>query len=151
MPGWLVVSGLLVLGSCRSNSGQQPAATTSGWLLARAQQETELAARSAAFHDFRFADRVAESGIRFETRIVDDAGKAYKHVQYDHGTGLAAADVDGDGLPDLYFVTQLGSNELWKNLGAGRFADFTDSAGWSHRHSCQSTLKLGCSGTGHFL
>ncbi len=72
---------------------------------------------------------MAESGISFETRIVDDAGKAYKHVQYDHGTGLAAADVDGDGLADLYFVTQLGSNELWKNLGAGRFANLTDSAG----------------------
>ena len=81
------------------------------------------------FHGFRFADRVAESGISFESRIVDDAGKVYKKVQYDHGTGLAAADVDGDSLPDLYFVTQLGSNELWKNLGGGRFADLTDSAG----------------------
>ncbi|MGI0148056.1 MAG: FG-GAP repeat domain-containing protein, partial [Thermoplasmata archaeon] len=33
------------------------------------------------------------------------------------------------GPPDLYFVTQLGSNELWKNLGDGRFVNVTDEAG----------------------
>ncbi|PYP01505.1 MAG: hypothetical protein DMD57_13780 [Gemmatimonadetes bacterium] len=62
-------------------------------------------------------------------RIVDDAGKAYKLAHYDHGSGLCAADVDGDGLPDLYFVTQLGTNELWKNLGGGRFVNITVPAG----------------------
>src|SRR5207249_2735077 len=59
----------------------------------------------------------------------DDAGKAYKKVHYDHGTGLCAADVDADGRPDLYFVTQLGTNELWRNLGDGRFENITDQAG----------------------
>jgi len=31
--------------------------------------------------------------------------------------------------PDLYFVTQLGTNELWKNLGDGRFVNATAGAG----------------------
>lgn len=109
-----------------------PPATESSapaWLQERERAARAAAAGSTAFHDFRFTDQVAQSGITFETRIVDDAGKAYKHVHYDHGTGMAAADVDGDGLSDLYFVTQLGSNELWKNLGGGRFVDRTDSAG----------------------
>jgi len=75
-------------------------------------------------HDFRFTDRRQASGITFENRIVDDAGKAYKLAHYDHGSGLCAADVDGDGLPDLYFVTQ-----LWKNLGGGRFVNITVPAG----------------------
>ena len=69
----------------------------------------------------RFTDRLASSGISFVMRIVDDAGKAYKPMHYDHGTGVCAADVDLDGLPDLYFVTQLGTNELWNNIGGGRF------------------------------
>src|SRR5207253_5740145 len=64
-----------------------------------------------------------------DLHIVDDAGKAYKKVHYDHGTGLCAADVDADGRPDLYFVTQLGTNELWRNLGDGRFENITDQAG----------------------
>ncbi len=76
-----------------------------------------------------FTDRRQASGITFENRIVDDAGKAYKLAHYDHGSGLCAADVDGDGLPDLYFVTQLGTNELWKNLGGGRFVNITVPAG----------------------
>jgi len=90
------------------------------WLVERGRQEAELAARSPVLHDFRFTDRREASGITFENRVVDDAGKVYKLVHYDHGSGLCAADVDGDGLPDLYFVTQLGTNELWKNLATVR-------------------------------
>jgi hypothetical protein len=115
----------LTLLACRSNDGGGPPA----WLLERARQEAEAAAHSPVFHDFRFTDRREASGITFVNRIVDDAGKAYKKVHYDHGTGLCAADVDGDGLPDLYFVTQLGTSELWRNLGGGRFENITEQAG----------------------
>ena len=39
------------------------------------------------------------------------------------------ADVDGDGLYDIYFVNQVGGNELWRNLGGGRFGNITSQAG----------------------
>jgi len=120
---------LPLLLACRSRSVERPATAAPPWLLERARQEAALAAHSSAFHDFRFSDRRDASGITFVNRVVDDAGKAYKKVHYDHGTGLCAADVDGDGLPDLYFVTQLGTNELWRNLGGGRFENITDAAG----------------------
>jgi enediyne biosynthesis protein E4 len=102
---------------------------TPAWLTERARQEADLAAHAKVLHDFRFTDQRQASGITFQNRVVDDAGKAYKLAHYDHGSGLCAADVDGDGLPDLYFVTQLGTNQLWKNLGNGRFADITARAG----------------------
>src|SRR5438876_9266028 len=70
-----------------------------------------------------------ESGIRFEHRPVDDAAKNYKAVHYDHGNGLAVADVDGDGRPDIYFVNQIGGNQLWRNLGGGKFENITAAAG----------------------
>ena len=41
----------------------------------------------------------------------------------------AIADVDGDGLYDIYLLSQTGGNELWKNLGGGRFKNITEEAG----------------------
>ena len=70
-----------------------------------------------------------ESGITFVQHIVDDAGIDYKAVHYDHGNGIAVADVDGDGLYDIYFVNQVGGNQLWKNLGGGKFKNITATAG----------------------
>ena len=82
-----------------------------------------------AFHDFTFTDRLRESGITFRNRSVDDAGRTYKAAHYDHGNGLAVADVDGDGRLNVYFVSQVGGNQLWRNIGGGRFEDITASAG----------------------
>ncbi|MEX2157642.1 MAG: CRTAC1 family protein [Gemmatimonadales bacterium] len=126
---------LALLASCSGSPGAPP------WLVERSRQEAELAARSQVVHDFRFTDQRQTSGITFENRVVDDAGKAYKLVHYDHGSGLCAADVDGDGLPDLYFTTQLGTNELWKNQGAGRFVNLTDEAGLG----MSDAIAVGCS------
>ncbi len=33
------------------------------------------------------------------------------------------------GLPDIYFLNQIGGNELWKNLGNGKFRNITKEAG----------------------
>src|SRR2546430_9563623 len=121
-PAALLVTLSLLVASCRSSP--PPA-----WVAERTRQEVELAARSPVAHDFRFSDQRQASGITFQNRIVDDAGRSYKLAHYDHGSGVCAADVDGDGLPDLYFVTQLGTNQLWKNAGGGRFVDITARAG----------------------
>ena len=45
-------------------------------------------------------------------------------------TGLAVADFDNDGLPDLY-VTGYGHNVLYRNLGGCKFEDVTQKAGVS--------------------
>ncbi len=52
-----------------------------------------------------------------------------------YGMGVAAGDIDNDGLTDLY-VTQYGRNVMLRNLGGGRFADVsaesgTDIGDWS--------------------
>jgi hypothetical protein len=98
-------------------------------LAARGAAEQASLSRFKVQHDFRFTDRLPESGITFVHQIVDDAGKSYKAAHYDHGNGIAVADVDGDGLPDIYFTSQMGGNQLWKNLGNGRFRDITAEAG----------------------
>ena len=99
------------------------------WLKRLADEQAKAAKDATVFHDFQFTDRLAESGITFKHGIVDDAGKAYKAAHYDHGNGIAVADVDGDGLLDIYFVNQVGGNQLWRNLGGGRFENITEAAG----------------------
>jgi hypothetical protein len=99
------------------------------WLQKLRDAQLKAMAGVAAFHDFQLSDRRADSGITFRHRIVDDAGKTYKAAHYDHGNGLAIADVDGDGRTDLYFVNQVGGNQLWRNAGGGKFEDMTAGAG----------------------
>src|SRR5579863_2098757 len=98
-------------------------------LAARAKRQERSANDFKVFHQFHFADKVKESGITFVNHVVDDASIDYKPVHYDHGTGIAVADVDNDGLYDIYFVNQVGGNELWKNLGGGKFKNITKEAG----------------------
>lgn len=99
------------------------------WMRRRKAEEEKRAIDYKPFHDFKFVDRLAESGITFTNSVTDDGKKIYKADHYDHGNGIAVADVDGDGLYDIYFVNQLGCNELWRNLGGGRFENITGKAG----------------------
>ncbi len=98
-------------------------------LPSRKKAQLEAARQFKVFHQFQFEDRVKESGITFKYRAVDDVTKHMRMGHYDHGSGVAVADVDGDGLYDIYFVNQVGGNELWKNLGNGKFKNITQEAG----------------------
>jgi len=79
--------------------------------------------------DFSFSDQIDASGIQFVHGVTEDTTVAFKPVHYDHGNGVAVADVDGDGRRDIYFLSQTGSNELYRNLGNGRFENVTEKAG----------------------
>ena len=98
-------------------------------LAARQQAQLATEKQFSVFYQFHFTDRLKESGITFINHAVDDVTLHMKAAHYDHGTGLAVADVDGDGLYDIYFVNQVGGNELWKNLGGGKFKNITQEAG----------------------
>ena len=45
------------------------------------------------------------------------------------GTGVAIGDFDGDGRPDIFVVSKVGPNHLYRNLGDFRFEDVTERAG----------------------
>jgi hypothetical protein len=96
---------------------------------ARQKDQLKTADEFKTFIGFSFTDQVSDSGIKFRNRVVEDAGITYKAVHYDHGNGIAVADVDLDGRYDIYFVNQVGANELWRNLGDGKFEDITEKAG----------------------
>jgi len=45
-----------------------------------------------------------------------------------YGMGVAAADIDNDGWIDLY-MTNFGSNQMWRNRGDGTFVEITQASG----------------------
>src|SRR5437764_14229523 len=91
-PAKLLVTLSFFVVSCRSSR-------TPAWLAERARQEVELAARSPVAHDFRFTDQRQASGITFQNRMGDEAGRRYKLAQYDKGSGGCARHADAEGVP----------------------------------------------------
>jgi len=51
-----------------------------------------------------------------------------------YGMGVAVADYDNDGFPDV-LITAVGQNRLFKNTGKGTFVDVTEKAGLGGRSS----------------
>ncbi len=72
----------------------------------------ELVSKNGSSSKLRFTDVTDKSGI--------DAGG--------YGMGVAAGDWNNDGWIDLY-VTNFGSNQMWRNNGDGTFADVTRQTG----------------------
>ena len=48
---------------------------------------------------------------------------------HSYGMGVAVGDVDNDGWLDLYVTNFAATNQLWRNLGDGTFADVTAGSG----------------------
>jgi hypothetical protein len=77
------------------------------------------------------------TGVTFANRLAEDSSfNILNYLYYYNGAGVAVGDVDNDGLPDLYFTSNLGANRLYLNKGNYRFEDVTaragvaDSIGW---------------------
>lgn len=111
----LIFMGLLVLnsrqGCCQESSQSQP------------------------LFDMLAPDR---TGIHFVNTLREEPGSNILESEFFYnGGGIAAGDVNNDGLPDLYFTANKGSNALYLNQGDYRFEDITsvagvaDSSGWS--------------------
>ena len=77
-----------------------------------------------------FEETGLAAGISFRMAFIPtEQGEQFKINLYDHGSGLAVGDYDGDGRDDVYFCNQCGGNALYHNDGGGKFTDVTASAG----------------------
>jgi hypothetical protein len=70
------------------------------------------------------------TGVSFVNELPERADfNILNYLYYYDGGGVATGDIDGDGLPDLYFTSNLGPDRLYLNKGNYRFEDITERAG----------------------
>jgi len=70
------------------------------------------------------------TGVSFVNQLPEDTSfNILNYLYYYNGGGVAAGDINNDGLPDLYFTSNLGTNRLYLNKGNYRFEDITERAG----------------------
>ena len=72
-----------------------------------------------------------QTGIHFTNTITENDSLNFFSYQYIYnGAGVAAGDIDNDGLEDIFFVSnKKGGNKLYKNKGNFQFEDITTAAG----------------------
>ncbi len=70
-----------------------------------------------------------ESGINFKNTLIQSMDFNFMNYMYIYiGAGVASGDIDNDGLIDLYYVSNMGPNKLYKNLGNLKFEDITTAS-----------------------
>ncbi|MCC7376009.1 MAG: VCBS repeat-containing protein [Verrucomicrobiales bacterium] len=67
------------------------------------------------------------AGIHFTNRLDDE--RSLTNQIFLNGSGVAAGDIDGDGLCDLYFCGLDSPNALYRNFGNWRFEPVTTTGG----------------------
>src|SRR5687768_15970282 len=69
------------------------------------------------------------TGIYFQNTI-SEAGSfnILDYLYFYNGGGVSVGDINNDGLDDIYFTSNQGSNKLYLNKGGIRFEDITEKA-----------------------
>src|SRR5476651_1366779 len=71
------------------------------------------------------------TGIHFENNVVDQRlDNSFLFRNFYNGGGVAIGDLNNDGLPDIFFTSNMGENKLYLNKGNFKFDDITAKAGF---------------------
>jgi enediyne biosynthesis protein E4 len=68
--------------------------------------------------------------VNFKNQLTEtEQSNIIEYLYFNNGAGVAAGDINNDGLVDLYFTSNQHSNKLYLNKGNFKFEDITESAG----------------------
>ena len=84
-----------------------------------------------------------QTGISFQNRI--DEHEGFNVLEYEYfynGGGVAVGDINGDRLPDVYFVANMGPDRLYLNKGDFTFEDITQQAGLTQEPSWKTGVTM---------
>ncbi|MBC7748713.1 MAG: VCBS repeat-containing protein [Methylotenera sp.] len=72
----------------------------------------------------------SQTGIGFINEVKNGADmNIFKYRNFYNGGGVAIGDINNDGLSDVYFTSNLGTNKLYLNKGNFEFEDISKKAG----------------------
>src|SRR6266550_9159428 len=90
-----------------------------------------------------------ETGVNFSNPITtSDSFNIQTSVYIYNGAGVAAGDIDNDGLPDLFFSGNMVSSRLYRNKGHMQFEDITERAGVRTNRWCTGATMVDINGDG---
>ncbi len=84
-----------------------------------------------------------KSGVVFKNIITENQQhNALTYENLYNGGGVAIGDINNDGLEDIYFISNMGYNKLYLNIGDFKFKDITESAGVRGREGWKSGVTM---------
>ncbi len=84
-----------------------------------------------------------KSGIDFKNTITENEDhNALTYENLYNGGGVAVGDINNDGLEDIFFISNMGYNRLYLNLGDFKFKDITESSGVAGRSGWKSGVTM---------
>jgi len=92
----------------------------------------------------------SSTGVVFNNKVVEnDKYNILEYMNLYTGAGVAAGDVNGDGLVDLYFSGNQTTGRLFLNKGNFKFEDVTEKAGLITNRWCTGVSMVDINGDGH--
>lgn len=85
----------------------------------------------------------ARTGVNFKNNVTSTKEfNILEYLYFYNGGGVAAGDINNDGLVDLYFTSNQESNKLYLNKGGLQFEDVTETAGVSGKGTWTSGVTM---------
>jgi hypothetical protein len=91
----------------------------------------------------------SQTGIHFNNKVVeDDKYNVLEYMNIYTGAGVAAGDINNDGLVDLFFSGNQTTSKLYLNKGNFKFEDITAKAGLVTNRWCTGVSMVDINGDG---